>query len=78
MPKLSTPQSRRQVPEADTRSVEEVILHRRLAQLRGEAGQFHSFSSQLPEEVRIIRCSPSIPDVHLINFALKSEIREEN
>jgi len=50
MPKLSAPQSRRQAPEAETRSVEEVMLHRRLAQMRGISGQFNKLSGNLPDE----------------------------
>ena len=50
MPKLSEPQSRRQPPEAETRSVEEVLLHRRLAQMRGDSG-FRKMNGKLPDEV---------------------------
>jgi hypothetical protein len=58
MPKLSAPQSRRQVPEADTRSVEEVVLHRRLAQLRGEPGNFSVIGGELPTEVLLYSFRP--------------------
>ena len=65
-PSMHAPLQRRLPPDPETRSVEEVMLQRRLAKIQGETGNVALLASgRLPSEVAILltapRCKPHYP-----------------